>query len=216
MDKRYFERTAKYLFARWQSIKHNDEFVGFCDKYKEEFEEDGMLNIDPWGDCLNDMERIKDRFGLDLIYHYSTQIPIDDIINALIFKDPFAMRLIHNSDNMNTDGAEGGKNEDTPCNDAHPIEMSPQIGGNNKIYLEVNIGRDIPQEQLKAEFLEIIRHCRFVFGIENKATSIPSETDFRIYDRMLEYERQGHKSYHRKIMEEVWPEDYSSATEGAD
>ena len=214
MSKSYFERTAKYFFARWQLVKHDDEFIDFCNENESAFEEDGMLNIDLCEGCLDDVEGIRNRFGLELIYHYSTQIQVDSIIDFLIFKNPFAVRLINNSDNMTTDGVEGGKDEDSPYDDTHPIEISPQTGRGNKIFVEVNIGGDIPLGQLKAEFLETIRHCRFVSGIENEVSSIPSETDFLIYDLMLEHERKGHKKYGRKIIEDVWPEDYASATEG--
>ena len=66
----------------------------------------------------------------------------------------------------------------------------------------MNVGEGITEAQLKEEFLEKIKESRELAGIR-RIQSIPSETDFRVYD-LLNYEKKSRK----EIFKEIWPEDF--------
>ena len=76
------------------------------------------------------------------------------------------------------------------------------------IHLWVNVGEGITEVQLKEEFFEKVRKARDCAAIKRKQ-SIPSETDFQVYD-LLTYAKKSRK----EIFKEVWPEEFEKVFGG--
>jgi hypothetical protein len=194
-----FGQTNYNLFIRWQALRRDPEYRAFCDQYGQYFDDNGMMRWEllPTEDAEKEADHIKEIYGLDYIYHFNTDLELDGFIDSCVFIEPFAVNYLFKE-----------KNLDYKAIPEIIVEIFDPFWEPNFIHLRVNVGEGITEAQLKEEFLEKIKESRELAGIRRKQ-SIPSETDFRVYD-LLTYEEKTRK----EIMKEIWPEDFEKAFSG--
>ena len=90
------EWNKRFLHFRWQIIRRDPEFIKFCDKYSHAFDKDDELSqLDPTNlksiSERKEYEEIKNRFGLEVIYHPSVDVSINHVLAWPFFKKDSAV-----------------------------------------------------------------------------------------------------------------------------
>jgi hypothetical protein len=194
-----YDWTNKHLYYRWQILKRRKDYKAFCDKYSSAFNKEGLL--EPFGyDDKNkteifvdekEFEKIREKYGLDAIYHYETALERDDFIDYCVFEKPFATKV---------------------WSPDEKDDVLNAVWDERHIHIEVDIGGNITDGQLKDELLERVSVARADAGIQETSPEEISDEDLLVYD--LHEEGKSHV----EIIKEVWPEEYRKewATSGAE
>ena len=129
------EWLEDYLFDKLQQIKRNPRYVSFCRKVP--FNDDGIVSsieslLDPEAD------KLRDAFGLELLFDPTKDLPKKDPTILALFKDPLAVSFEWHK--------EAGYS--TPIWDDHFIRLKIDIG----------LNRDM--KEILAEVREFIEDTR--------------------------------------------------------
>ncbi len=125
---------------------------------------------------------------MDSIHNYKCNFGSEDIVEELVFDNPFAIKPI-----MKKTADEKGNEISTPLWDDHHIRV------------EIDINGHIANAQLIDELRECIRNARYVANIQPKGMMTPHKNDmttFKIYDLV-----SADKSP-IEIIKEIWPDEY--------
>ena len=87
-----FKWTTEYLAKLWEIIRRDPAYRAFCVRHDHLFR-DGLLLEE--AHLLSEAEQVRRRFGLNLIHHHSITFTPDAIVDALVFREPFATRHIY-------------------------------------------------------------------------------------------------------------------------
>lgn len=177
------------MYLKREVICRDEEFIKFCDSHPDYFNEEGLL------DSLEGIHgpetyRIKGLFGLDMIYHYRTKIPANEIIDSNFFKNEVAVDY----DEWTEEKTVGKTVYWTPIWDKHYIK------------LKVNILGNIPKAQLQNEFWNRVEDAREEMGIKAQKENLSDEEIFKVW----ELNQQGKSK--TEIIKRLWPKEYKEAT----
>jgi guanyl-specific ribonuclease Sa len=185
-----YEWINQHLYDRWQVLRRHKAYRAFCDKYKAAFNKEGLLDKISIVD-EEEFNNLREKYDLDAIYHYETELDRDNFIDWCVFEHPFATRILFREEK--------------------PDLLTP-LWDDRHIRLEVDISGTITDAQLVDEFLERVNEARELTGIKKKKPERITKEDLRICDLA----REGKSIV--QIIKRVWPEEYNKewATSGAE
>ena len=132
----------KSLYDRWQRVRRHPEYVAFCEEKKDKFDTDGYI-VDEW--IYNNDEKaiaIRKKFGIDLIWHYSKDIPENEMLAALLFRKSLPVEHLW---------------PERPFSEKGRIVITP-LFDNRFIRLEIDVNANT--EQILGTVKEFIEHAR--------------------------------------------------------
>lgn len=152
------------LWRRWQAVKNSPDFIDLCDKLK--FDQDGFP-VDFEG-LLGDPEvlEIMQRHGISWIPHYDDdRLTKSDMIELFgtcidILCPPSTKSAINADFVWNGDFSIRSTNQDTQD------EVLEEHVFSNRLLLGIDISHGIPEAQIAAEVIELVRDIRESIGID--------------------------------------------------
>ncbi|MBN1841504.1 MAG: hypothetical protein JW883_04370 [Deltaproteobacteria bacterium] len=152
------------LKDKWERTRRNIDYIEFCETHAQAFDENGTL--DTFAELTLEAEAIRDRFGLEMIYHPSIDISQDQMLQWPIFKNPLAVGY---------EWREEKPDCFTPIWDDHYIKLTIDINP------ERNLG------QITDEVKEFVTSARAVLEIdEDKEGNSEKRPHF---DKRMDYYR---------------------------
>ena len=112
-----YDWTCERLLFRWELVRRTEKYKAFCDENKIYFE-NGLMSESVFIEGAIEVRR---KYGLDLVYHHTVNFKCSNIIDSLVFSDPFAIRYIYPE-----------KKEE------NGVIVNDPIWGDGKIRMEIN------------------------------------------------------------------------------
>lgn len=133
------EWLQAYLYDRWQRVRRRPDYIEFCEDHTSEFDDDGILET--FASLSQDAEEIREKFGLEMIYLSSKEIPKNLILEWPVFKKPLAVNFIW-----------------------HPEKagISTPIWNDHYIRLEIDVLPETTEGQILDEVREFVNDAREV------------------------------------------------------
>ena len=165
-----YEWMKKYCYIQWQITRRHREYLDFCNKYKNRFDRKYRLK----GDGNKETDKIKNRFNLQEIYHYTTELTPEECVGRDIFKSILTVTRIWPNTQSDKSGPQTALN-------LPPPEYK------NYIDVRINIDESVTKKRIETDLFGQINLARVLrklrpFTSKTLTRFQDDEASFKVWD----------------------------------